>query len=125
MPARYRKRNLEDIAFEREVARALNGLPKWVQRHLANVAIVIEDEPGPDDKEGAEKRLYALYHGVPVGVDPGPFAMPARIIIYWRPLVADFGRGSCLRREIRRTIIHEIGHHFGMSEEEITRLGYG
>lgn len=124
MPPRYRRRTAEEIAFQREVARALDGLPEWVRRHLENVAVVIEEEPSPEDKQGMEERLYALYHGVPLGVEAGPFALPARIILFRRPLIEDYGRGSRLRREIRRTIIHEVGHHFGMSEEDIARLGY-
>lgn len=124
MPPRYRRRTAEEIAFQREVARVLDGLPKWVRRHLENVAVVIEEEPSPEDKQGMEERLYALYQGVPLGVEPGPFALPARITLFRQPLIEDYGRGSRLRREIRRTIIHEVGHHFGMSEEDIARLGY-
>lgn len=124
MKHRYRKRSAEEIAFEREVARALDELPAWVSRQLENVAVVIEEEPEAEDgrEEGAE--LYALYDGVPLGIDAGPFALPARIVLFRRPLMADFGRGARLRREVRRTVIHEVGHHFGMSEEDIARLGY-
>lgn len=125
MTRRFRKRTAEEVAFEREVRRALAGLPEWVQRRLANVAVVVEDEPTPEETESAgEEGLYAFYQGVPLGVDAGPFALPGRIVLFRRPLVDDFGLGISLRREIRRTVIHEVGHHFGMSEEDIARLGY-
>ncbi len=122
MTRRYRRRTLEEIAFEREVARALSDLPEWVHEQLANVAIVVEERPAPD--QDMEEGLYAIYEGMPLGLDAGPFPLPARIVVFREPLTADFGQGARLRREIRRTILHEVGHHFGMSEEQIARLGY-
>lgn len=124
MRRRYGKRTAEEIAFEREVARAVAELPEWVRRQLDNVAIVVEEEPAPEQEKRIGEGVYALYDGVPLGVDAGPFALPGRIVLFRRPLMDDFGRGARLRREIRRTIIHEVGHHFGMSEEHIERLGY-
>jgi predicted Zn-dependent protease with MMP-like domain len=122
---KYRKRTAEEITFEREVQRAVAGLPHWVQQRLANVAIVIEDEPTHEQGEGPEEEsLYAYFQGAPLGLDAGPFSLPGRIALFRRPLVGDFGLGITLRRELRRTIIHEVGHYFGMSEEEIARLGY-
>ena len=123
MRRRYRKRTAEEIAFEREVARALDQLPEWVRNQLANVAVIVEDGPTAEEEIGGE-GLYAIYDGVTVGSDAGPFALPSHIVLFRRPLTADFGHGTRLRREIRRTIVHEIAHHFGMSEEEISRLGY-
>ena len=123
MTHRFRKRTTDEINFEREVARALDQLPEWVRIQLANVAIIVEEEPTLDEQDygGA---LYAVYDGASVGMDAGPFALPSRIVLFRRPLIADFGRGTRLRREIRRTIVHEIAHHFGMSEEDIAMLGY-
>lgn len=124
MTRRYRKRAPEDIAFEREVARALDDLPDWVREKLENVAVVIEEQARSEEASGPEAGVYGFYEGVPLGLEAGPFPLPPRIVLYRGPLVSDFGRGIRLRREIRRTIIHEVGHHFGMSEEDIARLGY-
>ncbi|MCL5958239.1 MAG: metallopeptidase family protein [Chloroflexi bacterium] len=124
MTKKYRKRTSEEIAFEREVAHALDELPEWVRRQLANVAIVVEEQPTPEENHGLGEAIYAYYNGVPLGAEPGPFPLPGRIVLFRQPLMADFSRGTRLRREIRRTIVHEIAHHFGMSEEEIARLGY-
>ncbi len=127
-PRRYHKREHQDLAFERVAARAVAGLPRCVRRRLENVAIIVEEEPSPEQlaESGLETgdSLYGLYEGVPLGEDPGPFSLPARIALFRLPLIGDFGRGEALRKEIRRTIIHEVAHHFGLSEEEIERLGY-
>ncbi|MBI4319579.1 MAG: metallopeptidase family protein [Chloroflexi bacterium] len=127
-PHRYRRLQRQDLTFERDVARALDGLPEWVQQRLENVAVIVDDEPSSQQlaETGLQpgEILYGLYEGVPLGLEAGPFPLPARIVLFRRHLVQDFRRGAALRREIRRTIIHEVGHHFGLSEADIERLGY-
>ncbi len=97
---------------------------------LSNVAVVVEDWP-PDwllDELGVPDgdTLYGFYHGVPLPErsvqDSGN--LPDKISIYRGPLEEDFPDPAELSREIRVTLLHEIGHYFGMEEEELAQLGY-
>jgi predicted Zn-dependent protease with MMP-like domain len=97
-------------AFEETVRRVLDALPEEIAARLRNVAVVIEDE-NPDEPE-----LFGLFHQEPY--------MPAKISIYRRPLERAFPDPEELEREIRVTVLHELGHYFGMDEEDIARLGY-
>lgn len=117
--------------FTEIVAEEMNALPEAIHRHLDNVAVVVEDDP--DDEtlldlglDPAEDSLYGFYDGTPITErgDSFGFALPDRIVIYYRPLTEDFGDEYHLRREIRKTVVHEVGHFFGLSDREIERMGY-
>ena len=116
--------------FSRALQEALSDLPPKFHNALANVAVVVEEWP-PDDlleELGVppDDTLYGFYHGVPLPArsiqDSG--LLPDMISVYRGPLVEDFPDRSELRRQIRITLLHEIGHYFGMGEEELSRLGY-
>jgi predicted Zn-dependent protease with MMP-like domain len=114
--------------FERLVERALDGLPAWVQPALEQVAIVIEDEPSADQRRTSELReeetLYGLYEGVPAveyGADLVP--LPNKITLFRWPLEADFADPAELAAEVRRTVLHELGHHLGIDDERLHSLG--
>jgi predicted Zn-dependent protease with MMP-like domain len=116
------------VAFELLVERALDALPPRVQRLLDDVAIVIEEEPRPEDlaEQGipADEGLYGLYQGTPAteyGADWAPF--PNKISLYRLPLEADFPDPRELAEEVRRTVLHELAHHVGMDEDRLERLG--
>jgi predicted Zn-dependent protease with MMP-like domain len=96
--------------FEEVVRRALDSLPPEIAAGLENVAVVVEDEH-PDDPD-----LLGLFTEEPY--------MPAQITIYRLPLEEAFPDPLLLEEEIRVTVLHEIGHYFGMDEEDIARLGY-
>lgn len=106
--------------FETFVAAALDEVPEQFREALASVAVIVEDED-PDDPD-----IYGLYHGVPL---TDPYARdghaPPRISIYMRPLSEDFPDEERLIKEIRITVLHEVGHHMGMSEDMLDELGYG
>lgn len=115
--------------FEDLVADALDGLPEGVQRLLENVAIVIEDEPSPDQLRDGElapdDSLYGLYEGVsPVdyGADLVPF--PNKITLFRLPLEEDFADPRELAREVQKTVIHELGHHAGIGDAMLHRRGF-
>jgi predicted Zn-dependent protease with MMP-like domain len=117
--------------FEKLVDRALQELPAAFAAHLENVIIEIVDEPDVRDLEetGTEdpRDLLGLYHGVPLtelNVD-GPVRMPDRITLYQRNIERCCRTRDELVAEIRTTILHEIGHHFGLGEDELDELGYG
>ncbi len=116
--------------FEKALAQAMDSLPAEFRAALKNVAVVVEEWP-PDwllDELGVppDDILYGFYHGVPLPErsvsDPG--SLPDKISIYRGPLEEDLPDPRDLRGEIRITLLHEIGHYFGMDEEDLRRLGY-
>ena len=99
-------------AFERLVEEALRDIPKRFRREMQNVAVVVEDE----NRE--EPDLYGLFQEEPY--------MPAKVSIYRKPLVEDFGDDpEELEHEIRVTVLHELAHYFGLDEDRLDELGYG
>jgi predicted Zn-dependent protease with MMP-like domain len=104
--------------FEDAVAAALDSLPPEFRDAMKNVAVVVEDEPPPGE------RLYGLYEGVPLPErgrdDP---LMPDRITIFRGPLENDFSTDpKRLSAEVRRTVLHEIAHHFGIDDERLVEI---
>ena len=107
---------------------ALDGLPADVQRLLENVAIVIDDEPTPEQLRDSELRaddsLYGLYEGLsPVTYGAGWSAFPNKITIFRLPLEEDFPDPEELALEVQRTVLHELGHHAGLDEPRLDRHG--
>jgi predicted Zn-dependent protease with MMP-like domain len=107
------------VSFEQHVEAALESLPARLAQALDNVAVVIEDE-NPEDPD-----LFGLYEGVPLP-DRGDMAgeLPDRIAIYRLPLEEEFPDPVELEREIRITVLHELGHYFGLDEGRLAELGY-
>lgn len=107
------------MKFDEVVARALRSLPPALQAAVRNIEIAVEEEH-PDDPD-----LFGLYEGVPLP-DRGDWAgtMPDRIRIFRRPLVESFPDPRELEEEIRITVLHELGHYFGLDEDELDNLGY-
>ena len=107
------------MGFDDVVRSALDELPPEIAAGLRNVAVVVEDENLEDPD------LYGLFEGVPL-TEGGPDAgeLPNRIAIYRRPLEADFPDEAELREEIRITVLHELGHYFGLDEDRLEELGY-
>ena len=109
--------------------RALGAIPSPFAEVLAEVAIVIEDEPSRSQRAENEladdETLYGLYEGVPRtewGADFAPF--PNRISLFRLPLEADFPDPAELEAEVRLTVIHEIAHHLGIDDDRLAELGY-
>lgn len=123
-------RRMSAAAFDEVLRRTIDGLPGRFREALRNVAIVVEDEPPEWLLAELEippgEMLYGFYHGVPLPersvMDSG--ILPDRISIYRDPLQEDFRNADELARQIRTTLLHEIGHYFGMDEEDLARLGY-
>jgi predicted Zn-dependent protease with MMP-like domain len=116
--------------FREIVAEALDTIPEDLRSCLENVAIVVEDEPDEETLldvglDPSDDSLYGLYHGVPLGERGATVpSLPDRIVIYYFPLAEDFTDEYHLRREIRRTVVHEVGHHFGFSDRRMREMGY-
>ena len=105
--------------FESWVEEALDSLPPDIASLLDNVAVVVEDEPPPG------QRLLGLYRGIPHTRRTSSYAgaLPDLITIYRGPLERFYGADpSLLRTQIRRTVLHEIAHHFGISDERLVEL---
>lgn len=118
--------DMKRAEFEQLVAEALELLPDEFAAELDNVAVVVEDEPQAEDLEAAGlepeegDELFGLYQGIPLTERDSFYAgLPDRIAIYRLPILrACRGRAEVIR-EIRDTVIHELGHHFGMEEEQM------
>jgi predicted Zn-dependent protease with MMP-like domain len=106
-------------AFEQLVRGALDDLPDDIDRLMSNVAVTIEDEPPPG------QPLLGLYEGIPWG-RRGPYyagALPDKITIYRGPLERMSGDDpERLRFAVRRTVFHEIAHHFGISDARLLEI---
>ena len=99
------------MTFEEHVRRALDSLPPEIARRLENVAVVVEDE------HPEEPDLLGLFEG-------GGDYMPDKVTIYRLPLEEEFPDPDDLEREIRVTVLHELGHYFGLDENRLGELGY-
>lgn len=117
--------------FTKLVREAVDELPDEFLRGLENVEIVIEDDPEPEllHELGMNRRretLFGLYQGVPLHLRGSSYsgALPDKISIFYRPLVRACRSPERIREQVRQTVIHEIGHYFGLDDETIRALGY-
>jgi predicted Zn-dependent protease with MMP-like domain len=119
---------VERSQFERHVAEALKSIPRRFRDALTNVAIVVEDEPAADllDEMGIEPpdTLLGLYQGTPLTERRWDYgnALPDRVLIFQGPHEREADDEEDLIVAIGETLIHEIGHYFGLSEEEIEEI---
>jgi predicted Zn-dependent protease with MMP-like domain len=114
--------------FERLVAEAIRTIPERFRRELQNLAIIVEDEPSDELLDEMEieppDTLFGLYHGTPLTErrwDHGN-ALPDRITLYQGPIEDDSESDDDVVVAIGETLIHEVGHYFGMSEDELEAI---
>jgi predicted Zn-dependent protease with MMP-like domain len=116
--------------FDELVKEALNDVPDEFLGKLENVYVTVEDNPSPEDYRQARvpRRtvIFGLYQGVPAGQRSpfAPFAMPDRITIFQRSIESVSRTREDIIRQIRRTVLHEIAHHFGISDKRLREMGY-
>jgi predicted Zn-dependent protease with MMP-like domain len=114
--------------FEKLVAEAVTLIPARFRREMKNLALVVEDEPSPELLEEMEieppDSLYGLYQGTPLTERTWDYGnhLPDRITIYQQPIEEDCEDEDEMRAVIGETLIHEVGHYFGLSEEEIEEI---
>jgi len=111
-------------AFEKLVAEAIDGLPDRFAELLENVAVVVEEEPDPSvlDEMGMEEdeELMGLYLGVPLTERDSQYqSLPDRVAIYRGPVLRCCGSRREIVREVRDTVVHELGHYFGLDDDEM------
>ena len=114
--------------FEELVAVALDAIPEPFASALDEVAVVIADDPTPDQRReneiGPDETLYGLYEGVPRtewGADW--VEIPNRITLFRLPLEEDFADPDDLADEVWVTVIHELAHHLGIDDDRLQELG--
>lgn len=110
--------------FETYVEKALAELPPQFAELLENIVVVVEDEPEPEllDEMGFEDgdELLGLYRGVPqTERETGFFSLPDQVSIFRGPLLRICRDRRELVREVRDTVVHELGHYFGLSDDEM------
>jgi len=115
-------------AFERLLVEAIALIPKRFRREMKNLAVVIEDEPSAEllDEMDIEPpdSLYGLYQGTPLPERTWAFGnhLPDRITLFQKPIEEDCEDEDDVRAVIGETLIHEVGHYFGLSEDEIQEI---
>jgi predicted Zn-dependent protease with MMP-like domain len=114
--------------FEQLVTEAVTLIPKRFRHEMRNLALVVEDEPDDDLLREMEieppDSLYGLYQGTPLPERAWAHgnSLPDRITLYQRPIEEDCEDEDEVRAVIGETLIHEVGHYFGLSEEEIEAI---
>jgi predicted Zn-dependent protease with MMP-like domain len=109
---------MERNKFEALVEQALIDLPEAFRERLANVAIIVEDSP-PAGMEN-QGLLLGLFHGIPRTEKSVFYSTPPdHIYLYQRDIEAISGSEADVRRQIRATLLHEVGHYFGLNEDEL------
>jgi predicted Zn-dependent protease with MMP-like domain len=116
------------VGFEGLVEHAIDRIPEPYRAALAEVAIVIDDEPTREQRRenglADDEQLYGLYEGVPrteYGADWA--AMPNRITLFRLVLEEDFADPNELAEEVRLTVMHELAHHLGIDDDRLDELG--
>lgn len=118
---------MDNDTFEAIIIEAIESLPTEFARYMANVEIQIERRPTRAHRRSLGLKpwqtLYGLYEGVPLTERAGGGPMlPDMITIFQEPLERDFPNRNALRTQVRRTVLHEIAHFFGIDDERLHEL---
>jgi len=117
-------RRIGPAQFEACVEEALASVPQKFRRYLENVAVIVEEEPSEDDYEETQTpdddELFGIFRGVPFFErDAAAAALPAQIAIFRGPILRSYETRGDAVREIRDTVVHEIGHMLGLADDEM------
>ncbi len=116
--------------FATLVEEALATLPPDIEKLMENVAVTVAEYPSSAQRRAADlgpgDALYGLYEGIPLTQRTTHYGLvpPDRITIFMYPMVHYHHTPAAIEDQVRRTVLHEIGHHFGMGEDQLRRLGY-
>ncbi len=114
--------------FEQLVVEALESLPDAFATYLDNLEVLVERRPTREQRRALRVKpwqtVYGMYDGVPLTERThNTLAPPDTIVIFMDPLVRDFPSPALLRDQVRRTVLHELAHAFGISDERLRELG--
>ena len=115
--------NRED--FAKVVSETLDSLPREFRRRIHNVAVLVEDLPSnqlPSEPGQPRRIVLGVFHGVPMtrkSVFQGPIGSPDYVVLYKKNIEAICSTEAEVREQVRLTLMHELGHYFGMSEEQL------
>lgn len=126
-PQRFRRFPFRDAELRRMVKDILDELPGDLQEAVENVVIHVDDRPSPDllrDHPDLDPRILGLYIGVPLSKQSvfSGFIFPAQIYLFRENIARYAGNRPGLRHQLRETLLHEIGHHLGLDEDDLRRL---
>jgi len=113
-------------AFERIVRETMEGLPDWVLGRIHNLEVLVEEEP-TEEQDPHGERLLGLYDGLSLPERGADYAgvMPDVVYIFRKPhLELDLPEDE-LVEEIRRTLLHELAHYFGIEDDHLDHIGWG
>lgn len=112
--------------FDDAVSAALRRIPDELARLLTNVVVVVEEEYEPEPWEDPDTELLGLYDGIPLTERAEmPWQLPDRIVVFRGPLTRHCRSRAELEDEITVTVMHEVGHFFGIEEDRLHELGWG
>lgn len=118
--------NMSDDEFDAAVTDALDLIPPELAAKIENVAIFVEESYQPEPWEDPNTVLLGLYEGIPLTERGGePWAMPDRITLYKGPILEICQTPQDVVEQVTVTVVHEVAHHFGISDETLHRLGWG
>jgi predicted Zn-dependent protease with MMP-like domain len=116
---------VDRATFDQLIEEAWLRIPRRFRRQVHNVSIEVEDHPPKEIREYHGRGLLGLYHGVPLTQRSTMWSHgPDRIVLYKRNLESICNTEEELRHQIRETLLHEIGHYFGMNERQLRDSGY-
>jgi predicted Zn-dependent protease with MMP-like domain len=107
--------------FEELVDEAMAGLPDWIQDRLDNVAVIVDEEPPPDEPD-----LLGLYEGIPLTERSADYfgVLPDRIRLFRSTIEEEAEDDDDLVEVVQDTVVHEVAHFFGISDERLHELGW-
>jgi len=120
---------MDEETFNQTVVEALDELPAEFAEAFENVEVLVVDRPLPSHRRSVRLKpwqtLYGLYQGIPLTERTHNYQMvaPDTITIFREPLLRDFPQPDQLRAQIRRTVLHELAHHFGIDDDRLRELG--
>ncbi len=118
------------LEFEELVRQAFESLPEEILVQIDNVDVVVNDYPSREHRRSnnlaPNETLYGLYEGIPQTDREGyGFVMPDKITIFQRPIEEACKDDADVVEQVRVTVVHEIAHHFGISDEALHEMGLG
>ncbi len=118
--------DLKRARFARLVARALDELPREFAERMRNIQVIVDDEPSDEQRPKDGSELLGLYEGVPLtGRGYSEPLLPDRISIFRGPIERMSASPKRQAKIVRDTVVHEIAHHFGISDARLKELGRG